>query len=782
MKHKTNIILFGFLLLFGTPAFAQNPTSLQGSVVSETGEKIEFYTLVLQSAVDSSIVAVEMFSETVFRFSGIKPETYILRLQDVRYQPYDTLITVVEGANELKTPLTLKPKTLGEVVVKSSRPVLSYNHGNITVDVANSYLKDDINLESILGKLPGVIVDDKGGISMFGKKNLLIYINGMQARSDDELKSLQPDNIDKIEIIRNVGSEYEANVDAVIKIKTKKRREEKYHISINDVLQISHYICNTVPSLSLYLGSNEKLSQYITLSSRFGELKERHKSYIYTYLDDYTYSNFRNDYDVDKSRRIGLFYSLNYSISKDRELGFQYSGGFNDFSNLTDGTRFYDDETISRTVDLYSEEQGKTNSSTVNLNYKQKVNNTGELSVVADYMIRNNNTITDIKESATDWNANNIIDSDDKGKVFSITPEYKIDGMKFKYNTGLKYSQLNSKSTTEFRPSTNVDNTRLSEYTTGAYMVFDADLSFLNIKSGVRAEYTNSDIRSDDGSNDLHRNYFNLVPNISIDSKPNKHLNLSTYYSRRLRRPSISALSSTVKYWDSLTYLSGNPHLRPEITDVFGFNAVFYKFDFLIEYNIYRDEIIFENIPDSENPNRTINTFINQKEKYNTLDFGISYSFNHPVFTNMTSLKYSKQFNLSMPFLDEIIRFDKPRYYFQTSGNVKILKNTSLNYSFSYRSVGHSGTLRFNKPSSNLLLAASQYMMNKKLLISLSFSDIFNKNKGNRWTQYHNGNIIYTQDSDALYSRNVVFRIRYNWGKSKSIQKKTSDTDHIGRL
>jgi hypothetical protein len=44
MNYKTIIIFFGVLLIYSTPAFTQTPASLQGSVVSETGEKIEFYT------------------------------------------------------------------------------------------------------------------------------------------------------------------------------------------------------------------------------------------------------------------------------------------------------------------------------------------------------------------------------------------------------------------------------------------------------------------------------------------------------------------------------------------------------------------------------------------------------------------------------------------------------------------------------------------------------------------------------------------------------------------
>jgi hypothetical protein len=772
-------------MIFGTPAFSQNPTSLQGSVVSETGEKIEFYTLVLQSAVDSSIVAVEMFSETAFRFSGIKPERYILRIRDVQYQSYDTLITVVEGANELKTPLVLKPKTLGEVVVKSSRPVLSYSHGNIIVDVANSYLKDDVSLTSILGKLPGVIVDNKGKVSMFGKSNLLIYINDMQARSGDEFKALQPDNIDKIEIIRNVGVEYDSNVDAVIRIKTKKRREEKFHISISDEFSVSSYVSNN-SYLSLYLGGNEKLSQYITLSAGLGKGKKQYISSLYSYFDDYTHLNARNSIYNRKAGSTGLFYSFNYSISKNKELGVQYNGRFrNPFLQhfaftQTDGIRFYDDETTSRTVDLNSEEKYDNNRSNINLNYRQKINNTGELSVITDYVIQNVDSKSDTKERFGDWSANNIIDAEQKGRVFSIAPEYKITGKKFTYNAGLKYSYLNSETTTEFRPSTDVDRTRLSEYTTGAYMVFNANLSFLDIKSGVRMEYTNSDIRTDNGLDDLHRDYLNLVPHISLTGKLNKDINLTMRYIQRLNRPYIEYLSATMHYLDSLSYSTGNPRLKADITDMFGFDAMVYKFNFSFEYNIYRDKIIPTRTYDNANPNRTISTYTNMKEKYEALTLGILYSFKHSVFSNTTSIKCQKHLNLNMPVQGEIIGFNKPAYYFRTSGNIKIFKNTNLDYSFSYSNGGYLDYMRW-KPNSSLNFKVAQYLMDKKLTISLIVNDIFNKSRRNSFTEYYGNCFFYTQD-EYLNQRTVGFHIRYNWGVQKSIRKKTSDTDHINRL
>jgi hypothetical protein len=216
-------------------------------------------------------------------------------------------------------------------------------------------------------------------------------------------------------------------------------------------------------------------------------------------------------------------------------------------------------------------------------------------------------------------------------------------------------------------------------------------------------------------------------------------------------------------------------------TDELSFDMDLHNFNFLMEYRIYRDRISFDCVPDNANPNRTIETYINLKEKYDELTCEISYSFNHPVISNMISLNYRKQFGMSMPFHNEILRFGKPMYYLQISGNVNILKNMRLDYSFFYNSTGNEDYLRYNKPYSSLSLTVAQYFMNRNLMISFSVADIFNKNKSNNWTQHHYGNIVYTQDSDPD-TRYVVFRIRYNLGVNKNIQRKMSDTDHIERL
>lgn len=51
------------------------------------------------------------------------------------------------------------------------------------------------------------------------------YINGRLVRNENEIATLQPDAIKKVEVITNPGSKYNANVTSVIRITTRKNSE-----------------------------------------------------------------------------------------------------------------------------------------------------------------------------------------------------------------------------------------------------------------------------------------------------------------------------------------------------------------------------------------------------------------------------------------------------------------------------------------------------------------------------------------------------------------------------
>jgi hypothetical protein len=416
----------------------------------------------------------------------------------------------------------------------------------------------------------------------------------------------------------------------------------------------------------------------------------------------------------------------------------------------------------------------------IGFNYKRQINKTGELSVMAEYVIYNSHTTNTLNESTTEYTDKIVTVSNAKSEVIAINPQYKITGEKFKYNFGIKSSYIVNNSVMEQLRPMKEEHNRSSEYLGGAYMTFDADLSFINIRSGLRMEYTRSDIRSADRSDDLAENSFDLFPYISVNRNINKHFDFTAYYRRQVQRPSLSNLNSTSFYQDSLIYVSGNPYLKPAVTDMFNFDVNIYNVNFSAAYNIYKNSMSFEYIRDSLNPNIVIQRIGNIKEKYGRLILSLSHTFNHPVFNNTVSLNFYKSY-MKMPFNKEVLRLNKPLYYFQMSGNIKILKNTNFGYSFFYQSSGDSGRMRYTDPFSNLSATITQHLMNRKWMIALSVQDIFDRNKANRWITFSNdiSATMYTTRPDSRYA---IFTVRYNFGVNKSIQKKTSDTDHINRL
>jgi hypothetical protein len=126
------------------------------------------------------------------------------------------------------------------------------------------------------------------------------------------------------------------------------------------------------------------------------------------------------------------------------------------------------------------------------------------------------------------------------------------------------------------------------------------------------------------------------------------------------------------------------------------------------------------------------------------------------------------------------LKCNKPTYTFRILGNIKITKNTNFNSSFSYTSPEDSENTR-RSSRSNLSATITQHFMKRKLMTLLSIYDIFEGSKNQRVTSYSN-NIISVRNILSPDTRYVSFTVRYNWGKNKRIQRKTSDTDQIGRM
>ena len=166
-----------------------------GRVVDAEGQPIEFANVSLHGAADPN--------------SSDRNSTYI---NGGRHVSVGNIGTV-----------TLQPETfmVKGVEVKGEIPQYKMAQGGMTVDVQHSILHDIGTADDLLSMIPMVQSKD-GKFEVLAKGEPEIYINNKKVRDPSELKQLKSVDIKSVDVITSPGAKYNAEVNAVIRIKTLK--------------------------------------------------------------------------------------------------------------------------------------------------------------------------------------------------------------------------------------------------------------------------------------------------------------------------------------------------------------------------------------------------------------------------------------------------------------------------------------------------------------------------------------------------------------------------------
>ena len=107
------------------------------------------------------------------------------------------------------------------VEVKGEIPQYKMTQGGLTVDVQHSILHDIGTADDLLSMMPMMKGKD-GKFEVLAKGEPEIYINNKKVRDKSELKQLKSVDIKSVDVITAPGAQYNAEVNAVIRIKTMK--------------------------------------------------------------------------------------------------------------------------------------------------------------------------------------------------------------------------------------------------------------------------------------------------------------------------------------------------------------------------------------------------------------------------------------------------------------------------------------------------------------------------------------------------------------------------------
>ncbi len=221
------VILLFILLLISRDVMSQR-TEIKGSVIDSTSQKYVAQASVnLLTAKDS----VLQFSERSdfngnFRFVNIPLAEYILLITFPGCSDYTTVLKVSDHNRFISLaniPLYSKAKLLEEVIVNSTRSVLSIKGDTSEFNIRSLRPDSTASIEDIVRKLPGLSVGKNGDISINGQVIQRLLVDGEEFFSDDPTlvtRNFKAYLIDKIQVYDKATEGGSGNAASATKVKT----------------------------------------------------------------------------------------------------------------------------------------------------------------------------------------------------------------------------------------------------------------------------------------------------------------------------------------------------------------------------------------------------------------------------------------------------------------------------------------------------------------------------------------------------------------------------------
>lgn len=579
--HCTNykLVLSIFLMLIsGIYAQAQPSYRIEGKLHNFAENKpVEFASVSLHSVTDSSLVTGAI-SDTSGRFTinNLKPGDYYIKVSCIGFKPAlkngISLNQATPAFNMGIIELASEAQTLKEVTVEGER-LKGVAEVDKTVYTINS--KATVSAHSgleLLRQVPAVQVDFQNNITLEGRSNIMILVDGKQ-RDKEYLAQLNPNNIDKIEVMTNPSVKYEADVTGVINIILK--REKKHGISgqFRPEIPLTTNLISSHNSANLEYGYN-KLRIFASGHGGFQKFDITNTNNRINYNNESSTRYFQRGDGSARFYYVGIDYGLDYFINAKNTLNIY--GNTRPVSGRTfktDGFKeLYTDNQLKTYIDGYSYDKNDNYSNYYSVFYKRTFDKQAqELTVDLNYSNYTNNREANYKDQYYAGDRitpiGNLVSrtetGDDNRDAIGLKLDY-VQPVNKDYKIGLGYHNYTQWIDNNFYVESDATESGL-EYTEGrhaAYTSFTGTVKKLNIQAGLRYELSNIEI-----NNTTEINYDCFLPSLTIQQKFGKIHSLKLTYRRSIQRPGINNLNPFVNQIDSITISRGNPYLKPSYSN-----------------------------------------------------------------------------------------------------------------------------------------------------------------------------------------------------------------------
>jgi hypothetical protein len=637
ITHRKSFFWLLFIVVFFNYSglFAQSVT---GQVEDfRNHEPIPYATISLYNNDSVLITGTITGSGGRFNFQKIPSGIYSLHISFIGYRTFSRKINLTKVTDYNAGILFLKPTStrLGEVEVKGTQIKANALPDKTIYFVNKKMLQASNTGLDVLKYVPGIQIDFNQNIYLNGNRNVIILVDGKR-RDAGFVKQLDPNQIEKVEIISVPGSKYDASVSGVINIRLK-RKQTGISGYLHAGIPTSRSAVYISPGYTLNYGG-KKFNLYTSYSGEIHNfpIVENFYREIFTPQNTTTITSQKNVFQKNWSHRFNL--GLDYFLNKRNHINFYTY--YNPYSNEYNGTVTLQ-SVINQTQNHYWKAQKKDYDRNHllfgSLYFKHLFHKPGqELTLDAGYSYLNAN-------NSTTYNYDNISNGGAMVQVNTLKPRQHTARIKldfsaplskhFKMETGLKgiARSMTDQNSHSFQYRQNI---------LAGYSSFSYSNKKFRLNTGLRVEQS---ITSFVGH--FTRHVWSWLPSATVNYQLSKKENLRLSYQKIIYRPDIFELNPYVSHNDPFSIQSGNPNLKPQYSQ-----NLFIDYSFRFNSNFLSARLFYKTSTDLINSLTSVHDSAQfETSTYNTGkvdEFGVQLSGALKLGSHFAFNPYMKVFNI----------------------------------------------------------------------------------------------------------------------------------------
>lgn len=760
--NKCKLYFALLLMCFSTKVSAQ----IKGMVVNENGTPVEFANVSLLKAKDSTFVAgVATLADGKFSFAkAIVGASYILKVSSIGYN--NTFVSCISPTN--LSPIHLKPVSidLQGVEIKGNRPFLKQADEGIEVNVEGTVLSRVGTANDVLAYVPG-LMKEENKYKVPGKNNIKFFFGRREIRNLSELELLKSEDIKSVTLIKNPGSSYGADVDAVIKIITLKRKGEGLGLDAKAIYGQGNYAYTKgeFNTNYRYNGLDFFASAWVDNDVKKIELSDETTSYTQNIWKIISHTN-----SLTKEKNGEFSAGFNYEINAENSIGAKYSYDFSPYCRditTAETTELKDNNKIDyiNTNSVMSMSHNPQHETNV---YYDGAVGKWSLSFNGDYMNTQNSNTELIKEyTQTATNRTVHATYNEHNKLWAGNMNMGHTFLWGNFDFGAEYTHTTRQSTyynpEGFVPSSSI---KIVYQSFAPYAEYSQNIGAGQLNVGLRFEHVKYDYELNGiHINEQSRQFNNWFPSAQYSVQIG-NVQMQLGYTVKTLRPTYKQLGNTYTYINRYQLQTGNPMLGNATKHNVSLSGVWKMLQFSIDYLDQRNAIFNWGDIDEKNPAISVMTFKavkSMKQFIPTIVMAPTFGIWHPVLS-FTLLK-----QWITPGEGIIIQTNNKPLGLLNFTNIFAFNDTfTAEAGVYYQSKGNAENVTFNHSITTVNAGITKTFFHDTFSVKLSVEDLLRNHKQDLSTHFTN---LTLWDKSITNTRRVMLTARFKFNTVSSKYK-----------